>query len=275
VIVRCLKKILSNPISGERFIFLAGRQIHEAIRVAQKGLHNINISKLGGGVVKIDLSKAYDCVNWLYICMLMTHLGFSLVFIRWTMSCLTSVSFAILINGATTHFFHSQRGLRQRCPLSLLLFLLVAKGLSRYLKVAIADGNFGGIKISRELTISHLLFVDDILIFCDGSRRDTDCLVADMDLFKKSTGMMINVAKSNMVITLVSEADLHYMVSKFSFMAQNFDEGIKYLGFHLKPNAYRKDDWKWLIGKLEKKDSTVESPMAIQGWTTGAHKIGA
>ena len=86
--------------------------------MAQEGLHSIKLKKIKGVVLKIDLSKAYDRVNWLYIHLLMTHLGFHIDFIRWIMSCLTSTSFAVLINGATSHFFHFERGLRQGCPLS-------------------------------------------------------------------------------------------------------------------------------------------------------------
>ena len=124
-----------------------------------------------GVVVKIDLSKAYDRVNWLYIHLLQTHLGFHIDFIRWIMSCITTVSFVILINGVASHFFHAERGLRQGFPLSPLLFLLVAEGLSKFPKKAHSDGDFRGIYVSQALAITHLLFVDDILIFCDGSRR--------------------------------------------------------------------------------------------------------
>jgi hypothetical protein len=41
--------------------------------------------------------------------------------------------------------------------------------------------------------------------------------------------------------------------SLFPFELVDFDKGIKYLGFHLKPNCYKKVDWEWLIGKLEKR----------------------
>ena len=73
--------------------------------MAQEGLHSLKSKKLRGAIFKIDLSKAYDRVNWLYICLLLTHLGFQIDFIRWIMSCLTTVSFAVLINGATSPFF--------------------------------------------------------------------------------------------------------------------------------------------------------------------------
>jgi hypothetical protein len=65
---------------------LEGRQIHEAIGVAQEALHSIKISKVKGVVLKIDLSKAYDRVSWLNIRILLTHLGFEVPFINWVMS---------------------------------------------------------------------------------------------------------------------------------------------------------------------------------------------
>ena len=130
---RRIKDILSKNITEEQLGFLEGRQIHEAIRVSQEGLHNIKTKKLKGAILKIDLSKAYDKVSWLYIRMLLTHLGFGIDFIRWIMSCITTNSFPILINRVASPFFHVERGLHRGCPLSPLLFLLVAEGLSRAL----------------------------------------------------------------------------------------------------------------------------------------------
>jgi hypothetical protein len=165
-----LKDTLSRHISGEQFGFLKGRLIHEAIRVAQEGLHNMKLKKLKGTAIKINLSKAFDRVNWLYIHMLFIHLWFGVAFTNWIMACLSLVSFSLLMNGSTTPFFKAERGLRQGCPLSPLLFLLVVECLSHYLNEAKSVGISRGIKISQGLYISHLLFVDEILIFCDGSR---------------------------------------------------------------------------------------------------------
>jgi hypothetical protein len=184
VINKRLKYILSRNISSEQFGFLAGRWIHEAIGVSQEGLHNMKSRKLKVVVVKIDLSKSYDRLNWIYIQMMLIHLGFGVAFTNWVMGCLTTVSFSILINGFASSFFKVDRDVIHGFPLSPLLFLLVDKFLSRFLNEAKTTGKFRGINISSGLHISHLLFVDDILIFCDGSRRDTENLCDGLTLFK-------------------------------------------------------------------------------------------
>jgi hypothetical protein len=83
VISRRLKIVLSRNISSEQFGFLVGRKIHEVIGVAQEGLHSIKNRNLRGVVVKIDLSKEYDRLNWLYLRFLLIHLGSGVDFTNW------------------------------------------------------------------------------------------------------------------------------------------------------------------------------------------------
>jgi len=111
VMDRRIKGVLSTLISKEKFKFLEGRQIHEAIRVAHEWIHSMKTKKLKGEILKIDLSKAYDRVNWLYIRFILTHLGFEFDFIKWVMCCISFSSFFVLINGSTFPLFEADRGL--------------------------------------------------------------------------------------------------------------------------------------------------------------------
>lgn len=131
IIENLLKLILSNHISFEQFTFLQHKQIHEAIATAQELLHSIQMRKLKGMVLKVDLSKAFDKTNRLYIRLLLTHLGFPYSITKWIMCCIMDVSYSVLLNGEAIPFFVSERGLRQGCPLSPLIFLLIMEGLSR------------------------------------------------------------------------------------------------------------------------------------------------
>jgi len=90
--------------------------------------------------------------------------GFGLSTTKWIMSCVSSVTIVVLINGETTSFFQSDRGLRQGYPISPLLFILVMEGLSLLLKKGQAEGELTDMKVSRLVKILHLLFVDDVLI---------------------------------------------------------------------------------------------------------------
>jgi len=61
-------------------------------------------------ILKIDLSKEFVRVSWLYIRIFLTHLGFPYTFIKWIMCCITNVSYSVLINGLTSPFFMQNEG---------------------------------------------------------------------------------------------------------------------------------------------------------------------
>jgi len=84
--------------------------------------------------------------------------------------------------------------------------------------------------------ISHLLIVDDILIFCDGSRHDIDKLCEGITLFKMATGMMINDHKYTINFASMEVDEIHYITSKLPFQVLDLDVGMKYIGFQLNTN---------------------------------------
>lgn len=113
------------------------------------------------------------------------------------MGCITNVIFGVLINRETSLCFHSQIGLRQGFPLSPLLFLLATKGLSQMILSAKHRGDVKGIEEATNIFVTYLLFVDDILLFSDGSKGDLQQLKVSLDLFLKATSMCINEQKSS------------------------------------------------------------------------------
>lgn len=117
----------------------------------------------------MDLKKAYDCVNWNFLHLILAQIGFSATSSSWIMSCVTSASFAVLINGETSDLFNSERGLRQGFPLYPLLFILFMESLSILLKKIQELGDLTGVKVSRVVKILHLIFFDDVLIMTKAS----------------------------------------------------------------------------------------------------------
>lgn len=73
------------------------------------------------------------------------------------LGCITSANFTVLVNGILTNFFKIYRGLRQGCPLSPLLFLLVIEGLSKLIEQANTGGKLTGIKVSSRHYVTFYL----------------------------------------------------------------------------------------------------------------------
>ena len=118
-------------------------------------------------------------------------------------ACITTVHFSVLINGPPAGFFGSSRDLRQGDPLSPLLFLMVMEVLSRLLRRT-EEGDFlRGFQASPNarggLHISHLLFADDTILFCDASREQLLYIRMVLIFFEAITGLRVNVSKSEIV----------------------------------------------------------------------------
>jgi hypothetical protein len=99
-----------------------------------------------------------------------------------------SASFAVLINGETSTFFNSERGLQQGCPLSPLLFILVMESLSILLKKRQEQGKLTGVKVSCVVKILHLIFVDDVLIMTKASIEEWQLVKLILDQFYQCIG---------------------------------------------------------------------------------------
>ncbi|KAK5771272.1 hypothetical protein PVK06_047462 [Gossypium arboreum] len=99
--VNRLKEFLGEFISEKQSGFVAGRCIHDNILVAQEVLNCMKLKKKENKVmvvVKGDMDKAYDRVEWDFLKMVLRKLGFSLVWIGWIMETVRSFSYNLLIN---------------------------------------------------------------------------------------------------------------------------------------------------------------------------------
>ena len=93
-----------------------------------------------------------------------------------------------MINGSPSNFFRASRGLRQGCPLSPFLFLLIVDALSRIIFYVKRTGSFKGIKITISVDLTHILFVDDVVMMGEGTQENLKEEEKIMELYKKAMG---------------------------------------------------------------------------------------
>ncbi|KAL5573108.1 hypothetical protein UlMin_022705 [Ulmus minor] len=92
-----------------------GRLIHDNIIAGFEGIHLIKHGKLGNGkkmALKLDMSKAFDRVEWNFLEAIMVKMGFAEGWILKIMNCISSVLFSFLLNGEVKGNIIPNRGLR-------------------------------------------------------------------------------------------------------------------------------------------------------------------
>lgn len=195
-----LKKVFDSLISHSQSAFITGRQISDNVLVGFECIHALNNRRKGrDGFVagKLDMSKAYDRVEWNYIQEIMKKMGFSEAWTKKVMSCITSVSYSIILNGSHQEVFKPSRGLRQGDPLSPYLFLLCAEGFSALLNKEESNSNLSGFKINNHCPpLTHIFFADDSLVFFKAKEKDLITFKQVLEAYEKASGQTINLDKS-------------------------------------------------------------------------------
>lgn len=151
----------------------------------------------GEVALKLDISLAYDRVNWNFLRHKMQVMGFCDTWIDWMMMCVKIVSYNFCLNGSIVGLIILKRGLRQGDPLSPYLFLLCIGGLSNAIDQASNDSDIHGCRKSPTTpTISHILFADDIFLFFRGTIEEATNIKNLLVHYEKCSGQSINFQKS-------------------------------------------------------------------------------
>ncbi|GJT42666.1 RNA-directed DNA polymerase, eukaryota, reverse transcriptase zinc-binding domain protein [Tanacetum coccineum] len=110
-----------------------------------------------------------------------------------------------------TSEFSLKRGWRQGDPLSPFLFIIVMEGLHIALKDGLVANMFSGVKVgSNGIHLSHLFYVDDVIIFSDWNQNDIDNIIRILNVFYIASGLKINVYKSNLYGVGVSSSEIKH-----------------------------------------------------------------
>ncbi|XP_021752531.1 uncharacterized protein LOC110718037 [Chenopodium quinoa] len=143
------------------------------------------------------MAKACDRVEWAFLRALMLKLGFAAQWVNRVMHCVSLVSFSVLINGVPSWNFTPSRGLQQGDSLSPYPFILCAEALSGLLSKAVDGGRLHGIRVAPTAPpISHLLFVNDSIIFTRANIDEVNTICEVLHTYEATLDQMVNLGKT-------------------------------------------------------------------------------
>lgn len=121
--------------------------------------------KNGYVVLKLDLDKVYNCLEWLFIRKSLEFFQVPPNLITLIMNMIASTRYQIQWNGVPHLKVIPSKGVCQGDPLSPYLFIMCLERLSILLEEAIQDKTIHPIGFRGQVQITHLFFMDDISLF--------------------------------------------------------------------------------------------------------------
>ncbi|KAL9680155.1 hypothetical protein QQ045_018033 [Rhodiola kirilowii] len=199
-LITLIPKIEENPACHhirESRSFCPRKIISDNIIAAQELIHYIRTrsrQKVGFFALKLDISKAYDRVEWDFLEVMMRSLGFPVEWISMVMSCTKSVSYVVRVNDLITEEIKPGRGIRQGDPLSPFLFLICSEWLNLKVKECQEKGKLRGVKICRGAPeITHMLFADDSVFFLRATRENAASLKKILEEYEVLSGQKVEI----------------------------------------------------------------------------------
>ena len=129
----------------------------------------------------------------------MLKIGLPVQWVDMAMEIVQTATYSVLINGEPRGHITPTREIKQVDPLSPYLFLLCAEGLSSMLRKATKNGELHGITLCRGgVKLSHLLFADDSLLFCEAIPGECHCLLDILAKYEAASRQAINHQKTSL-----------------------------------------------------------------------------
>lgn len=152
--------------------------------------------------LRLDVSKAYDRVEWLFLEKILAKLGFIRSIIDLIMLSVLSVSYSFLLNGSQFGSLIPRRGIRQGDPLSPYLFIYCVEGFIQMINVAVGQGRIKGIRIAPSAPVMlNLCFADDTVLFTQATIQEAEVVRLILNKYAVASGQVINMKKSTMVFS--------------------------------------------------------------------------
>ncbi|XP_074301629.1 uncharacterized protein LOC141633031 [Silene latifolia] len=258
VLCNRLGKVLPDIVSENQGGFVQGRNIVENVLICQDLVRLYNRKAASPRcLIIIDLKKAYDSVQWEFLHQMLYALKFHRHFIDLVLACVTSPSYSLSVNGNNFSFFKGKRGLRQEDPLSPLLFTLCMEYLSRIHAIVAQQEDFRFHPLCGPTRLNHLLFADDLLLFCKGTDSSIMWMLRAFAAFCVASGLCLNKNKYEIYYNGVKTDTLDAILQVSGFHRGTLP--FRYLGNPLSSKKLTMNEWMKIIDRIVAR---------IRGWGT-------
>ncbi|XP_026419470.1 uncharacterized protein LOC113315405 [Papaver somniferum] len=222
IITTRLHEVLHKVISSQQGAFIKGRNIQEKIILASELVNELDTKRRGGNVgLKLDITQDFDSMSWDFIFKTLKHL----------------VSL-------------KERSQTGRPPFSIL-FVKAEEILSRNITRMVHEGLLKTMVNRGGCQPSHLMFADDIFIFCNGHKRTLDNLMSSLTRYQAASRQTVNRAKSKCFICGVTEDRNKVIAERLQMEISEFPD--KYLGVMLSPGRFKSIHVWGMMEMLQKK----------------------
>jgi len=189
ILARRFENILPDIISLDQTGFIKNRQTQDNIRRTLHIMQHINDKKIEALIMGMDAEKAFDSVRWDFLFRVMKRFNFHERCIETIRAMYTGPIARIKVNGSLSNFIKLERGCRQGCSVSPLLFAVFLEPLSQWIK---QNNSIQGIVIAG-LEQKIALFADDVLIYLENPDSSLPILMNYFKDFGRLSGYTVNV----------------------------------------------------------------------------------
>ena len=240
-----LNKVMSSIINSDQVAYVKDRYIGTSIRNIIDIYEYCENFEKPGAFICMDMEKAFDSLEHDFIRQVLHKFNFGNNFVTWFNILYTDARFKVKNNGYISKYYSMQRGLRQGCALSALIFIIASEALSSMIR---QNENVKGININNR---QHkvIQYADDMTV-CVNDISSVGHVIDNVKNFGKCSGLKLNFKKTK-GIWLGPLKDLGYRVcAGVTFTGKPVKCLGVYIGHDLE-KCYQLN-WKNKIKKIEK-----------------------
>ena len=209
--------------------------------------------KQGYMAIKVDLERKFNRMEWSFIHKVLQAFKFPQNLIRMIMSCVTTTRISILFNGGALEPFTPSRGLKQGDPLFPYLFILCMEYLGHLIEQKCTEGVWKPLIASRDnVSISHLFFVDELLLFAKIDEEACEAILEILRIFCNESRKKVSLEKSRIYFSPNVEAKTRDEVCERLGIRATSMIG-KYLGFPIKHKGAAKNQLNFIMERVMNK----------------------